>query len=91
MLVRNISEKNTNIFFTQLLDQAGTGTVREVPLLPLHPVTRDQPIKYQCIKVMTPSGWNPPPGHRKLHGDLLYLQVRTLYYSSSLFFTSLGT
>ena len=28
---------------------------------------------------MTPSGWNPPPGYRKLHGDLLYLQV--LYWT----------
>jgi hypothetical protein len=86
-----LAKKNINIFFTQLLDQAAAGTVREVPLLPLHPVTRDQPIKYQCIKVMTPSGWNPPPGHRKLHGDLLYLQVRILYYSSSLSSTSIGT
>ena len=53
----------------------GAVAVREVPILPLHPATRDQPAKYQCIKVLTPSGWNPPPGHRKLHGDLLYLQV----------------
>jgi hypothetical protein len=83
MFVRNVGEKS-QIYSCQLLDQAATGTVREVPLLPLHPVTRDQPIKYQCIKVMTPSGWNPPPGHRKLHGDLLYLQVRILYYSNSL-------
>jgi len=30
------------------------------------------------LKVLTPSGWNPPPGHRKLHGDLLYLQVVTV-------------
>ena len=30
---------------------------------------------FTCFKVMTPSGWNPPPGYRKLHGDLLYLQV----------------
>lgn len=22
--------------------------------------------------------WNPPPGYRKLHGDLLYLQITTL-------------
>jgi hypothetical protein len=88
MFVRNVGEK-TQIYSCHLLHQASTVTVREVPLLPLHPVTRDQPIKYQCIKVMTPSGWNPPPGHRKLHGDLLYLQVRILYYSSSLSSTSI--
>ena len=32
----------------------------------------------QCLKVLTYSGWNPPPGHRKLHGDLIYLYVVTL-------------
>ena len=53
---------------------------REVPVLPLHPATRDQPVKYHCIKVLTPSGWNPPPGHRKLHGDLLYLQVQIIHF-----------
>jgi protein TIF31 len=28
--------------------------------------------------VLTASGWNPPPGTRKLHGDLMYLYVVTL-------------
>src|ERR1700733_9132336 len=31
-----------------------------------------------ALKVLTASGWNPPPGTRKLHGDLMYLYVVTL-------------
>jgi hypothetical protein len=39
---------------------------------------------YICIlndafcQVLTTSGWNPPPGHRRMHGDLLYVYVITL-------------
>lgn len=29
-------------------------------------------------QVLTTSGWNPPPGPRKMCGDLLYLHVVTL-------------
>jgi len=50
---------------------------KDLPVLPLHPLTKEQPAKLNCLKVLTPSGWNPPPGYRKLHGDLLYLQVIT--------------
>ena len=50
---------------------------KDLPVLPLHPLSKEQPAKLSCIKVLTPSGWNPPPGYRKLHGDLLYLQVIT--------------
>ena len=32
----------------------------------------------KCLKVLTCSGWNPPPGYRRMHGDLLYLSVVTL-------------
>lgn len=32
----------------------------------------------QCLKVLTMSGWNPPPGNRKMHGDLMYLYVVTV-------------
>jgi len=32
----------------------------------------------QCLKVLTMSIWNPPPGNRKLHGDLFYLYVVTM-------------
>lgn len=31
-----------------------------------------------ALKVLTLSGWNPPPGIRKLRGDLTYLYVATL-------------
>jgi len=50
---------------------------KDLPVLPLHPLSKEQPVKLTCLKVLTPSGWNPPPGYRKLHGDLLYLQVIT--------------
>ncbi|XP_065214882.1 clustered mitochondria protein homolog isoform X2 [Planococcus citri] len=50
---------------------------RERPLLPLHPLGKDYKGP-QCIKVLTTSGWNPPPGFRKMHGDLLYLYAITL-------------
>lgn len=32
----------------------------------------------QCLKVLTMSGWNPPPGNRKMHGDLMYLCIVTV-------------
>eukprot|EP00096_Caligus_rogercresseyi_P001416 TRINITY_DN1226_c0_g1_i1.p1 TRINITY_DN1226_c0_g1~~TRINITY_DN1226_c0_g1_i1.p1 ORF type:complete len:1301 (+),score=495.78 TRINITY_DN1226_c0_g1_i1:192-4094(+) len=48
------------------------------PLTPLQPgVSRDMS-KLSCLKVLTTSDWNPPPGHRRLHGDLMYLHVITL-------------
>nr|QVD39409.1 CLUH Clustered mitochondrial protein-like protein [Schistocerca gregaria] len=50
---------------------------RERPLLPLQPQAKEQKGP-QCVKVLTTSGWNPPPGYRKMHGDLLYLHVVTL-------------
>ena len=28
--------------------------------------------------MLTTSGWNPPPGYRRMHGDLLYVFVVTL-------------
>ncbi|CAB1347879.1 unnamed protein product [Coregonus sp. 'balchen'] len=43
---------------------------KERPLLPLQPQNKDwKPM--QCLKVLTMSGWNPPPGNRKMHGDLM--------------------
>ncbi|XP_014288289.1 clustered mitochondria protein homolog isoform X1 [Halyomorpha halys] len=47
------------------------------PLLPLQPMAKEQKGP-QCIKVLTTSGWNPPPGYRKMHGDLMYLYVVTM-------------
>ncbi|XP_062887721.1 clustered mitochondria protein homolog isoform X2 [Mobula hypostoma] len=50
---------------------------KERPLLFLQPQTKDaKPL--QCLKVLTMSGWNPPPGNRKMHGDLMYLYVVTV-------------
>ncbi|ROT81544.1 hypothetical protein C7M84_025309 [Penaeus vannamei] len=46
-------------------------------LIPLQPTMKEQKSP-QCLKVLTMSGWNPPPGPRKLHGDLMYLYVVTL-------------
>lgn len=31
-----------------------------------------------CVKILSYDHWNPPPSYRKLHGDLLYLQITTL-------------
>ncbi|XP_012523239.1 clustered mitochondria protein homolog [Monomorium pharaonis] len=53
------------------------GCSRDRPLLPLQPQAKEQKCP-PCLKVLTTSGWNPPPGHRKLHGDLMYLHVVTL-------------
>lgn len=50
---------------------------KDRPLVPLQPFAKEQKTP-QCLKVLTMSGWNPPPGPRKLHGDLLYLYVITL-------------
>lgn len=50
---------------------------RERPLLPIQPQHKEQKGP-QCVKVLTTSGWNPPPGYRKMHGDLMYLYVVTL-------------
>ncbi|XP_048374701.1 clustered mitochondria protein homolog isoform X1 [Sphaerodactylus townsendi] len=50
---------------------------KERPLCPLQPQNRDwKPL--QCLKVLTMSGWNPPPGNRKMHGDLMYLYIITV-------------
>ena len=46
-------------------------------MLPLHLNTAKgkQPA---CLKQLTFSGWNPPPGKRKMKGDLMYLHVITV-------------
>ncbi|XP_063809483.1 clustered mitochondria protein homolog [Pseudophryne corroboree] len=50
---------------------------KERPLCTLQPQNKDwKPL--QCLKVFTMSGWNPPPGNRKMHGDLMYLYVITM-------------
>ncbi|XP_075957031.1 clustered mitochondria protein homolog isoform X4 [Anarhichas minor] len=50
---------------------------KDRPLVPLQPPNKDwKPM--QCLKVLTMSGWNPPPGNRKMHGDLMYLCMVTV-------------
>lgn len=52
--------------------------VKERLLKPLHPIqTEDQKKVPSALKVLTASCWNPPPGYRKLHGDLIYIHVVT--------------
>ncbi|KAL7032609.1 hypothetical protein ACKWTF_007360 [Chironomus riparius] len=51
---------------------------RALPVLPLHPNNNKSQKIPQAIKVLTTSPFNPPPGSRKLHGDLLYLYVVTM-------------
>ncbi|XP_066148360.1 clustered mitochondria protein homolog isoform X2 [Euwallacea fornicatus] len=50
---------------------------KDRPLTVLQPQLKDQKAPL-CVKVLTTSAWNPPPGYRKLHGDLMYLYVVTL-------------
>ncbi|XP_076835509.1 clustered mitochondria protein homolog isoform X2 [Brachyhypopomus gauderio] len=50
---------------------------KEFLLRPLQPQTENlKPT--ECLKVLTTSSWNPPPGNRKMHGDLMYLNVVTM-------------
>uniref|UniRef100_T1PBX9 Clustered mitochondria protein homolog n=1 Tax=Musca domestica TaxID=7370 RepID=T1PBX9_MUSDO len=52
--------------------------VKEAPLQPLQPGVNKNSKGPQALKVLTTSAWNPPPGPRKLHGDLMYLYVVTM-------------
>ncbi|XP_064460809.1 clustered mitochondria protein homolog [Ornithodoros turicata] len=49
-----------------------------MPLLPLQAKEQKAASHQQALKVLTMSGWNPPPGTRRLHGDLMYLYVATV-------------
>ncbi|KAF2351823.1 Clustered mitochondria protein [Trinorchestia longiramus] len=49
---------------------------KERPLVPLQPYNKDTRTP-PCLKILTTSAWNPPPGPRKLQGDLLYLLLVT--------------
>ncbi|KAM6932597.1 clustered mitochondria protein homolog isoform 1-T1 [Lycodopsis pacificus] len=51
---------------------------KDRPLVPLQPPNKDWKQPMQCLKVLTMSGWNPPPGNRKMHGDLMYLCMVTV-------------
>ncbi|XP_063967453.1 clustered mitochondria protein homolog [Lytechinus pictus] len=48
---------------------------KERPLLPMQPAFKENNRSLSCLKVLTLSGWNPPPGTRRMHGDLMYLYV----------------
>lgn len=51
---------------------------KDRPLKPLHPIVIDDQSKVpSALKVLTASCWNPPPGYRKLRGDLIYIYVVT--------------
>ncbi|PIK50907.1 putative clustered mitochondria protein-like, partial [Apostichopus japonicus] len=50
---------------------------KDRPLSHLLPYHKEQKSPL-CIKVLTLSGWNPPPGTRKMHGDLMYLYIVTM-------------
>ncbi|KAM4620387.1 clustered mitochondria protein homolog [Polymixia lowei] len=50
---------------------------KDRPLTPLQPM-RDDWKPLQCLRVLTMSSWNPPPGNRKMHGDLMYLNTITM-------------
>lgn len=50
---------------------------KERSLMPLLPGVKNMKVP-QAVKVLTTSSWNPPPGPRKLHGDLMYLYVITM-------------
>ncbi len=58
--------------------EGSSGEVVKLPLLPLHPPSYSSSNKLVCLRVLTTSSWNPPPGARRLHGDLLYIFVVTL-------------
>uniref|UniRef100_A0A5K3EIG9 Clu domain-containing protein n=2 Tax=Mesocestoides corti TaxID=53468 RepID=A0A5K3EIG9_MESCO len=49
----------------------------EVPILPLHPLSKEEN-DLECVQQLNYSNWNPPPAPRRLAGDLLYLIVHTL-------------
>ncbi|XP_059609117.1 clustered mitochondria protein homolog isoform X2 [Phlebotomus argentipes] len=50
---------------------------RDRPMMPLQPGVKGAKTT-QALKILTTSAWNPPPGPRKLHGDLMYLYVVTM-------------
>ncbi|KAK4336525.1 hypothetical protein RND71_044241 [Anisodus tanguticus] len=50
---------------------------KNIPISALQPQSKISKNPY-ALKILTTSGWNPPPGIRKLHGDLMYLYAVTL-------------
>lgn len=56
--------------------------LKQLKLLPLHPNVSENGIYKRCVpdcvKVLTLSGWNPPPPNRRFHGDIMYIYVITM-------------
>lgn len=48
------------------------------PLAVLHPISAKDCRGPVCLKGLSLSGWNPPPGNYRMQGDLLYLYIITL-------------
>jgi len=71
------SEQNNDIVDCTPPDYIMPGT-KDRLLTPIHPTDASVVKMFSCIKVLSMSMWNPPPGNRKLHGDLLYLYVATI-------------
>nr|XP_027202983.1 clustered mitochondria protein homolog [Dermatophagoides pteronyssinus] len=78
--INNTNGNNNNNINQNNNNQQGLGINKgcDVQLTPLEPQIKDLPKTPSALKVLTASGWNPPPGHRKLRGDLMYLYVVTL-------------
>nr|XP_033812412.1 clustered mitochondria protein homolog isoform X2 [Geotrypetes seraphini] len=80
----NNGKKKKRLFTEQELDSIDCSPPEyilpgstERPLSPLQPLGAEcKPL--QCLKALMMSGWNPPPGNRKMHGDLMYLSVITM-------------
>ncbi|TRZ02894.1 hypothetical protein DNTS_033260 [Danionella cerebrum] len=51
---------------------------KERLLVPLQPRANYTKLSSECLKVLVMSSWNPPPGNRRMHGDLMYLSVVTM-------------
>ncbi len=49
---------------------------KDVPICPVH-LNGLKTKTLQCLKQLTFSGFNPPPGPRKMKGDLMYLHIIT--------------
>ncbi|XP_067910967.1 clustered mitochondria protein homolog [Heterodontus francisci] len=50
---------------------------KDRPLSFLQPLSTDnKPL--QCLKSLMMSGWSPPPGNRKMRGDLMYFNIITM-------------
>lgn len=50
---------------------------KEVPIMPLH-LNGNKNELPQCLKQLTFTGFNPPPGPRKMKGDLMYIHIITM-------------